>query len=50
MCHDKKRTCENYAKDSLYQIKTLVKMADNGSGPENGDTWLVIGKLAIVSE
>lgn len=26
MCHDKKRTCENYAKDSLYLIKILVKM------------------------
>lgn len=26
MCHDKKRTCENYAKDSLYLIRTLVKM------------------------
>lgn len=26
MCHDEKRTCENYAKDSLYLIKILVKM------------------------
>lgn len=30
--------------------KSSWKWTDNDSGPENGDTWLVIGKLAIVSE
>lgn len=46
-----KRELVKITRRTVYiRSKPSWKWTDNGSGSENGDTWLVIGKLAIVSE